>query len=119
MRTSVRSGPCGPCCSVEPVGTMIVWCFVRKASTSPFHLAPGLEMAVRSGRPGEPRRRAGRDQVAGPECHVAAQIRDDVGHPEAHAGGLAVLDREPVDRAAETEPIRSDLVGRYDPGTNR
>ena len=24
-RTSVSSGPCGPCCSVEPVGTMTVW----------------------------------------------------------------------------------------------
>src|SRR5438309_11210000 len=40
MSTSVKSGPCGPCCSVAPVGTMTVWCVFRNASTSGFVISP-------------------------------------------------------------------------------
>src|SRR5689334_20854466 len=38
--TSVSSGPCGPCCSVEPTGTMTVCDCRRKASTSGFVISP-------------------------------------------------------------------------------
>src|SRR6185436_18716829 len=40
ISTSVRRGPCGPCCSVAPVGMMTVWCLARKASTSGFVISP-------------------------------------------------------------------------------
>src|SRR5437870_11291799 len=40
MSTSVKRGPCGPCCSVAPVGTMTVWCVFRNASTSGFVISP-------------------------------------------------------------------------------
>src|SRR5262245_40364102 len=40
MSTSVSSGPCGPCCSVAPVGTITVLCDFRKVSTSGFVSSP-------------------------------------------------------------------------------
>src|SRR5690349_5184349 len=40
IRTSVRSGACGPCCSVAPVGTMTVWCDLRNVSTSTLVISP-------------------------------------------------------------------------------
>src|SRR5712691_2164965 len=38
--TSVSNGPWGPCCSVEPVGTITVSCADRKASSSRFVISP-------------------------------------------------------------------------------
>src|SRR5947207_429328 len=40
MSTSVASGPCGPCCSVAPVGMMTVWFVFRNASTSSVVISP-------------------------------------------------------------------------------
>src|SRR4029077_11084526 len=46
MSTSVRRGPCGPCCSVAPVGMMTVWCVFRNASTSGFVISPRKTVAA-------------------------------------------------------------------------
>src|SRR5262245_48629594 len=108
---SVARGPCGPCCSVEPVRMTTVWWSTRNASTSRFVISPrntvggfigdppvassggsgdgrrqladpldparddvaGPEVVVGADRALEPRRRAGRDQVAGAQRDVAAQ----------------------------------------------
>src|SRR5215208_7976734 len=40
MIVSVSSGPWGPCCSVDPTGTMTVWCWRRKASSSGLVISP-------------------------------------------------------------------------------
>ena len=39
-RTSVSNGPCGPCCSVEPIGTRTVSWSRTNASTSGFVISP-------------------------------------------------------------------------------
>src|SRR5688572_24090681 len=49
-RTSVNSGPCGPCCSVEPVGTMTVSCSVRNASTCGLVISPRNTVGDFTGR---------------------------------------------------------------------
>ena len=48
---SVSSGPCGPCCSVEPVGMMIVWVRWRAARTSGSVISPRNTVAASSDGP--------------------------------------------------------------------
>ena len=70
-------------------------------------------------RPGQPDRRAGRDQVARPQGHVSAEERDHLGDREAHRGRRAVLDGDPVDRAAEAKVVGSSSSARDDPRPDR
>ena len=151
----MSSGPCGPCCSVEPTGTMTVsWSAQERLDLRARHLAQehgrrlhrvlllALSLRRRSWsarrcpRSSRSRRRRAARWRSGPggvasragvpvairspgRSRVAAEVRDDLRDREAHRRRPAVLDRLAVDRAAEPDVGRVELVGRDDPRPDR
>ena len=81
--------------------------------------SPGSRWRDGPGRRRQPGWCPGGDQVARAELDVATQVRDDLGHRGPHLGRPAVLDGHAVDRTAEPEIGRIELVGRDDPRTDR
>src|SRR6185503_17040828 len=100
IRASVSNGPWGPCCSVEPVGTMTLWWSRKKVSTSGLVISPrntvGGFMAPST------RRASAALLVAGGHQLV----------PER--GGVLVLDV--IHHVALTDVDRAELVVEADPG---
>src|SRR5687768_15200103 len=107
---SVDSGPWGPCCSVEPIGTITVLWSATKASTSGFVISPRNTVG-RFVMPAPPRRVAsgdGRRQLPDaldPARHVVARLEMSVRtrrrrEPGRRAGGDEITGLQP-DVAAE------------------
>src|SRR5260221_6321016 len=119
IRTSVRSGPCGPCCSVAPVGTITVWCVFRNASTSGFVISPRNTVAgfIRLPRVEEFTRCA----VIGPAADILLGVDDppgpllDVPH-QAEVHGVTARTRGPGTREHVAQGVdgrrRADRRGR-------
>src|SRR5262249_47936128 len=85
-----------------------------------FHDVAGPHVARRLHSVGDACRRAGRDDVAGPQRHEAADIGHELPHAEDHVGGLAALARLTVDIGPHLELLRiTDFVGGHEPRPDR
>src|SRR6185369_10867929 len=91
-----------------------------QARDAEAHLVARLEERRRLHPHADARRRAGRDEVAGPERHEAAAVRDELGDAEDHRARRSVLAALAVDVEPHREVLRVlDLVGGHHPRADR
>src|SRR5215212_4126662 len=78
-----------------------------------------LQPAIGAGRRRQTGRGPRRDQVRRSKLEMPAEERDDLADREAHLRGPTVLDRLAIDRAAEPDVARVELLGGDEPGPDR